>query len=688
MIRSFVCKASSWLAALILVQCPLADAQFQGTETVLHTLNGVPGTTFGWTIKASPDLDGDHVRDLLISVVGTGTVRAHSGRTGQLLHQLVYGNQFGYSMDSAGDVNADGVADIVAGAPVDGSNGRALVLSGVDGRILLNLSGLVAGERFGTAAAGAGDVDGDGHADVLVGAEFHPAAGIRGGAVYVLSGRNGQLIRRIDGDSAEDRFGGGAALGPDLDGDGLRDHLIGAYGGGTAGRGEAYVHSAASGVRLRTFRADAGAGNFGRSFVVDVGDVDADGTGDVYVGDWNHASGAGRGYVFSGATSAVLQRFSGAAGDGCGPGRGAGDVNGDGHADLIVGCYTAGAGGLQAGQARIYSGKDGSVLKTWTHTLTAFQFGYDAVGLGDVNADGRLDFAVSAGNGSRVYVFAGAFERPLRPPTATVNYSDTWWQANEPGWGFNVLHQGQLVYGTWYSYAEDGRPMFLTVEANLQAEGHYAGPVYRVNGVPLAQISGAQAFTQVTAVGNAELRFRPEGTLALAYTVLGSTQQKLLQPFRFSGLAPLCFGSTAARHGLDNYSDLWWSPREAGWGLTLAHQGEAIFALWYTYADDGRSQWLSASSLQRQPDGSFSGVLERPLAGTPLSMIQGAATGFPVPRVGTARLRFSDGENGVFAYSVDGVNQSKVIRRFTPVASNQPRLHCVHVPTALQLPSE
>ncbi len=260
---------------------------------------------------------------------------------------------------------------------------------------------------------------------------------------------------------------------------------------------------------------------------------------------------------------------------------------------------------------------------------------------------------------------------------AAPNYSYTWFEPEAPGWGYNLQQQGNLLYGTWYTYAEDGQVMFLTVEATPQADGSFTGPVYRVAGTPFQLIDNAPAFTAVSEVGSARMAFNADGSLSLAYTVNGVSQMRTLQRFVFDPAAPVCVNSFDSRIGADNYSDLWWNPAEAGWGLTLAHQGEVIFLLWYTYGEGGRDQWVSGAQLVRQPDGSFAGELQRPAEGVPLAQIMGPATSFPVPAAGTASLRFSDGENGVFTYTLDGFTQSKPIQRFVVVGRDQALPRCL-----------
>jgi hypothetical protein len=189
-------------------------------------------------------------------------------------------------------------------------------------------------------------------------------------------------------------------------------------------------------------------------------------------------------------------------------------------------------------------------------------------------------------------------------------------------------------------------------------------------------INGTQAFTAVTEVGAATMSFDADGKLSLEYSIDGSTQSKQLERFTFDAAAPECVGTVESRASAGNYSDLWWNATEPGWGLTLSHQGDIIFVLWYTYGDEGRDQWISGATLVKQADGSFAGALQRPSAGTPLLQIAGPATSFPVPEVGSASLSFSDGETGSFSYTLDGVTQTKAITRFVAVAADQPKPLC------------
>jgi hypothetical protein len=150
--------------------------------------------------------------------------------------------------------------------------------------------------------------------------------------------------------------------------------------------------------------------------------------------------------------------------------------------------------------------------------------------------------------------------------------------------------------------------------------------------------------------------------LRFSYTVNGISQVKTLQRQAFA--APThCMETRTGRTLATNYQDLWWNPSEPGWGLNIAHQGDTIFATWFTYGAGGRGQWLMGSDLRRQPTGEFHGRLYR-TTGRPFEHIADAPAivGSPAD-VGEATFTFQDGENGRFDYTVDGVTQSKTITR-------------------------
>ena len=145
-------------------------------------------------------------------------------------------DNFGTSVSGAGDVNGDGFADLIVGAWLDDNNGTnngsAQVFSGADGSVLYTFNGSSIGDSFGFSVSGAGDVDGDGFADLIVGAPNDNNNGQTSGSARVLSGSDGSVLYNFDGDSAEDFFGISVSGAGDVNGDGLADFIVGAVAGG------------------------------------------------------------------------------------------------------------------------------------------------------------------------------------------------------------------------------------------------------------------------------------------------------------------------------------------------------------------------------------------------------------------------------------------------------------------------
>lgn len=382
------------------------------------------GSLFGWAVSAVADVDGDGASEVLTGApfntlggMNAGRAYLYSGATGAPLFVWTgeAGDRLGFSIADAGDVDGDGTPDVIVGAPgpVEAA-GEAHLYSGATGEELAVLTGSVAGDDFGVSVTGVGDVDGDGLADVLVGAPRDPTIGLDSGRVTLFAAVDWSTPRWSREGEAGMRLGGGAGPIGDVSGDGIADVVVGAHGNG----GAVWVLSGDDGSDVHVpLLGDRSAGNLGQFFVAGVGDVDGDAVPDVYGGDFGDAAlgpGTGRAYVWSGASGERLHTFAGlAAGDGLGCGRGAGDADGDGVPDLAVGSYSASPGGVvQAGLVTIFSGATGEVIRTITGTTELEQVGFDAVGIGDVNGDGRDDLAISGANDDRVYVIAGMVDDP------------------------------------------------------------------------------------------------------------------------------------------------------------------------------------------------------------------------------------------------------------------------------------
>jgi hypothetical protein len=442
------------LAVLVLAAAvPARAATGRGTVTLQGT---VPGETFGCSVASAGDVNGDSYADVIVGAYQSGTAANPAGRAyiyfggpraddrpDVTLTGEAAGDAFGVSVASAGDVNRDGFADVIVGAyenDAQGANaGRAYIFFGgptMDAKPDVVLSGEAAGDAFGYSVAGAGDVNHDGYADVVVGAYENSARGAGAGRAYVFyGGPKPDVVADaiLNGEAAGDRFGISVAGAGDVNGDGFDDVVVGAYqndaGGIDAGRSYVYFGNAARlSDRPSAVMTGAAAGDAFGFCVSGAGDVNKDGFADVVVGAYHNNAGgkdAGRAYVFNGGKSVSTSPdavFTGeAAGDAFGYAVGAaGDVNGDGYADVVVGAYGNDAGGSAAGRAYVYlGGATPDPVADWllTGDMTLDNLGFAAAGAGDVDGDGYADVVVGApySDAGRAYVAktVGGKSRPV-----------------------------------------------------------------------------------------------------------------------------------------------------------------------------------------------------------------------------------------------------------------------------------
>jgi len=257
-------------------------------------------------------------------------------------------------------------------------------------------------------------------------------------------------------------------------------------------------------------------------------------------------------------------------------------------------------------------------------------------------------------------------------PTPAVNYQGMWAVPNlaEAGWGINFTHQGSIIFASWFTYDVNGKPWWLTMTALQQSDGSFTGSIDVTAGPPFSAVPFDPTHVTHATVGTGRLTFSDANNGTFSYTVNGITQVKTLARFLFAAPAPVCTYNSALAPALAvNYQDMWAVPNlaEAGWGINFTHQGDVIFASWFTYDLNGNPLWVTAT-LAKTAAGTYAGALDV-TTGPPFNAVPFDPSHLTHSTVGTATVTFTDGNNGTFTYTLNGVTQTKPLTRFVFVGN-------------------
>lgn len=436
----------------ILLAVPAASAQVR----IAQAHGSIQWEWAGWDVGGLDDLNSDGYPEFVSAAPHDetgpgeeGSVTVYSGLDGSQVYKIegfpaVDSIPFGWCVEVLGDVNSDNIDDFAVGYPDDSTihdrGGSVRVFSGLDGSELQVVYGSHAFQRYGYAVGAAGDVDGDEVPDVIVGSLLESTIQNQGGMAQVFSGIDGAILHTWFGDESFGKFGSAVSGAGDVDGDGTEDLIVGAENELGSQRGRAYVFSGADGSEIYIWQGSSNSSLFGHA-VAALGDVNADGFGDVAVG----APQGDYVRVFSGIDGSLYYEMSITDAPGAwGFGKalsGRRDLDDDGVRDLLIG---------SPDEARVYgrSGLTGASIFALDGDVPGFlggDYGWSVDSAPPIDGIDGPTFLVGAPGSSEVGTDAGS-GLLYAQDAFWKNYCET--SPNSVGSGASIRLNGSLSVST------------------------------------------------------------------------------------------------------------------------------------------------------------------------------------------------------------------------------------------------
>lgn len=231
-----------------------------------------------------------------------------------------------------------------------------------------------------------------------------------------------------------------------------------------------------------------------------------------------------------------------------------------------------------------------------------------------------------------------------------------WGNPAQPGWNVYFSQRGGVLFAIWYTYDAAGRAKWYVMPNGLLlstgAKESCTGSLYEASGPAFFGAEFDTRHVSVSAVGSMTLEFTDANTGSMTCNVADRTCTSPVVRHQMPAVPP---------RGAD-YTDHWWNPGEAGWGLAISHRRDTMFLVWSVYDAAGRPVWFVASDCVVDSSGSScSGTLRAmtgPAAGVAFDPAQVRSSA-----AGTMRIDFSDADNGTLSYTVGKVTASKAITR-------------------------